>query len=156
MTFFNAVIKAVLARVDAVLANPVDEALDLLPGLLYFINANGVSTAAYNLLGGVLNAVNVLVENGILDLGGTSVEEYVETKLGLNVKNLDLEGIVKFLENKNITKGIKIYDVFRGTYTVDDGKVTFTPDLSADGNILEKFYCGEVKPYTYSGITDWR
>ena len=92
------------------------------------------------LIGGVLNAVNVLVENGILDLGGTSVEEYVETKLGLNVKNLDLEGIVKFLENKNITKGIKIYDVFRGTYTVDDGKVTFTPDLSADGNILEKFY----------------
>ena len=156
MTFFNAVIKAVLARVDAVLANPVDEALDLLPGLLYFINANGVSTAAYNLLGGVLNAVNVLVENGILDLGGTSVEEYVETKLGLNVKNLDLEGIVKFLENKNITKGIKIYDVFRGTYTVDDGKVTFTPDLSADGNILEKFYCGEVKPYTYSGITGWK
>ena len=156
MTFFNAVIKAVLARVDAVLANPVDEALDLLPGLLYFINANGVSTAAYNLLGGVLNAVNVLVENGILDLGGTSVEEYVETKLGLNVKNLDLEGIVKFLENKNITKGIKIYDVFRGTYTVDDGKVTFTPDLSADGNILEKFYCGEVKSYTYSGITGWK
>lgn len=156
MTFFNAVIKAVLARVDAVLAKPVDEALDLLPGLLYFINANGVSTAAYNLLGGVLNAVNVLVENGILDLGGTSVEEYVETKLGLNVKNLDLEGIVKFLENKNITKGIKIYDVFRGTYTVDDGKVTFTPDLSADGNILEKFYCGEVKPYTYSGITGWK
>ena len=156
MTFFNAVIKSVLARVDVILANPVDEALDLLPGLLYFINANGVSTAAYNLLGGVLNAVNVLVENGVLDLGGTSIEEYVETKLGLNVKNLDLEGIVKFLETKDITKGIKIYDVFKGTYTVDGGNVTFTPDASASGNILEKFYCGEVKSYTYSGITGWK
>lgn len=157
MTFFNAVIKSVLARVDEILANPVDEALDLLPGLLYFINANGVSTAAYNLLGGVLNAVNVLVENNIISLGGTSVEEYVETKLGLNVKNLDLEGIVKFLENKNITKGIKIYDVFNGIYNVDEnGSVTFTPDASADGNILEKFYCGEVKSYTYSGINGWQ
>lgn len=157
MTFFNAVIKSVLARVDEILANPVDEALDLLPGLLYFINANGVSTAAYNLLGGVLNAVNVLVENNIISLGGTSVEEYVETKLGLNVKNLDLEGIVKFLENKNITKGIKIYDVFNGIYNVDEnGSVTFTPDASAYGNILEKFYCGEVKSYTYSGINGWQ
>lgn len=156
MTFFNAVIKAVLARVDTVLANPVDEALDLLPGLLYFINANGVSTAAYNLLGGVLNAVNVLVSEGVIDLGGTSIEEYVETKLGLNVKNLDLEGIVKFLEAQNITKGIKIYDVFKGIYTVDGGKVTFTRDLSADGNLLEKFYTGEVKPYTYSGINGWK
>ncbi len=157
MTFFSAVIKSVLARVDEILASPVNEALDLLPGLLYFINANGVSTAAYNLLGGVLNAVNVLVENNIISLGGTSVEEYVETKLGLNVKDLDLEGIVKFLENKNITKGIKIYDVFNGIYNVDEnGSVTFTPDASADGNILEKFYCGEVTSYTYSGVNGWQ
>ena len=156
MTFFNAVIKSILARVDVILANPVDEALDLLPGLLYFINANGVSTAAYNLLGGVLNAVNILVEKGILDLGGTTIEGYVETKLGLNVKNLDLEGIVKFLEAKDITKGIKIYDVFNGHYDVDGGKVTFVPDASADENILEKFYVGEVKPYTYSGVNGWK
>ena len=152
-TFLKAVLDAVLDRVDAILADPVDEVLDLLPGLLYFINANGVSTAAYNLAGGVLNAVNVLVENGILDLGAESIEEYVLNNIGLDIKNLDLEGIIKFLGEKVDLKGIEIYDVFMGTYTVDGDKVTFAAD-TAEGstNILEKFYIGEIEDYAYAGI----
>ncbi len=155
--FFSAVINSVVTRVNDVLANPVNEALDLLPGLLYFINANGVSTAAYNLLGGVLNAVNVLVEEGVISLDGGSIEEYVENTLGLNVKNLDLEGIITFLENKEYTKGIKINDVFKGTYEVsEDGTVKFTANAEGGDNILEKFYCGDVVSYTYGGKNGWK
>ena len=155
--FFSAVINSVVTRVNDILADPVNEALDLLPGLLYFINANGVSTAAYNLLGGVLNAVNVLVEEGVISLDGSTIEEYVENTLGLNVKNLDLEGIITFLENKEITKGIKINEVFKGTYEVDaDGNVKFTADAEGGDNILEKFYCGDVVSYTYGGKNGWK
>ena len=154
-TFLKAVLDAVVNRVVEILADPVDEALALLPELLYFINANGVSTAAYNLAGGVLNAVNVLFEEGIisLEVDGTTydtIEGYLAASIGLDIRNLDLEGIIGFLEAKEITKGIKINEVFKGTYTVsDDGNATFTYDSASDNNILEKFYCGTVEAYTY-------
>lgn len=160
-TFLKAVLDAVLDRVDEILADPVDEALELLPELLYFINANGVSTAAYNLAGGLLNAVNVLFEQGIITLEAdgvacASIEDYLAASLGLDIRNLDLEGIFKFLDSKDMLKGIKLYDVFMGNYTVSGDEVSFTYDAAGDDNILEKFYVGDVEPYTYGGLYGYK
>lgn len=162
-TFLKAVLDAVVDRVEEILADPVDEALALLPELLYFINANGVSTAAYNLAGGVLNAINVLFQEGIIELKVddtvyTSIEDYLAASIGIDIRNLDLEGIISFLEAKEITKGIKINDVFKGAYTVNEttGEVTFTYDSASDNNILEKFYCGTVESYVYGGYSGWK
>ena len=162
-TFLKAVLDAVVDRVEEILADPVDEALALLPELLYFINANGVSTAAYNLAGGVLNAINVLFQEGIIELKVddtvyASIEDYLAASIGLDIRNLDLEGIISFLEAKEITKGIKINDVFKGTYTVNEttGEVTFTYNADSEQNILEKFYCGTVESYVYGGYSGWK
>lgn len=158
-TFLKAVLDLVADRAAEILADPVDEALELLPGLLYFINANGVSTAAYNLAGGVLNAINVLFQNGIISLKVdgetfTNIEDYLAASVGIDIRNLDLEGILTFIEAKGYTQGIKINEVFTGTYTKDDttGEVEFTYDAEGGQNILEKFYCGVVQSYTYGGF----
>lgn len=161
-TFLQAVLDAVVDRVVEILADPVDEALELLPELLYFVNANGVSTAAYNLAGGVLNAINVLFENHIIELKVDevvydSIEDYLAASIGVDIRNLDLEGIIGILEDKELTKGIKINDVFKGTYTVNEttGEVIFEYDTEAGNNILEKFYCGTVQTYVYGGFHGW-
>ncbi|MBQ6066663.1 MAG: hypothetical protein IJK89_07545 [Clostridia bacterium] len=162
-TFLKAVLDVMVNRVVEILADPVDEVLELLPELLYFINANGVSTAAYNIAGGVLNAVNVLFEEGLitLEVDGepcATIEDYLAGKIGVDIRNLDLEGIIGILEDKEVTKGIKINDVFKGTYTVNEttGEVIFEYDTEAGNNILEKFYCGTVTTYTYGGFHGWK
>ena len=169
-TFLRTVLDAVVDRVAAILNDPVDEALALLPGLLYFINANGVSTAAYNMAGGVLEAIKVLVDEGLIELKKDgvvydSIEAYLAATIGVDIRNLDLEGIIGILESKNVTKGIQINAVFKGEYTVDDetGDVTFTPmGTPTDGepdnreNILEKFYCGVMDTYDYGEFHGWK
>ena len=139
-TFLDRVVDAVLTRVDEILANPVDEALALLPQLIYFINANGAATLVENLLGSVLKAADVLVKNGTLKLEGEYAEDYeaglkdfVFEKAGIDISNLDLEGILAFVEGLDALKGLKINEVFT------------REDLNADGvkdNILEYFYMG--------------
>ena len=132
-TFFDLVVEALLNRVDQILANPVHEAFVLLPQLLYFINANGLATVVQNLLGSIINAGNMLVEKGVLQLeGGTTVADYIENMAGINIANLDLEGIFAFVETLDALHGLKLNEVF-------------TKDFDEDGvaeNILEYFYAG--------------
>lgn len=164
MSFFEAVIKAVLDRVDEILANPVEQVLALLPNVLYFINANGLSTAVKNLLGFAITAVNALVdpENGgiirlEIDVEGqdekqraATIEEYVEKSFGVDLNKLDLEGIFNFLENlKNddgdlVLHGLKLNEVF-------------THDFDNDGvaeNILEYFYIGSGAELYETSVTE--
>ena len=144
-TFLDHVIDAVLTRMDEILADPVNEGLALLPQILYFINANGVVTMVENLLGAVVNAADVLVKNGTIPLPeGTEIPEdgyetpetlaeYVFDLAGIDINNLDLEGIINFLERQEFMKGLKINEVFT------------RQDLNGDGvkdNILEYFYIG--------------
>ena len=147
------IIDAVFDRVDEILANPVDEALRLLPNLLYFINANGLATAVENLLGSIKTAGNMLVDMGVLkvpqrdDEGnelkdeednvlyveGADIFDFITDQAGIDIMNLDLEGIFRILETKvSALNGLKLNEVF-------------TRDFDNDGveeNILEKFYVG--------------
>ncbi len=99
------VLEATFARVDAVLADPVNEALDLLPNLVYFLNANGVSVSVQNLLAGVTGLIGTVKESfGVeIDLmvifndliNGLLPEESTVT---LDVANLDLESIFALVQ----------------------------------------------------------
>ena len=133
MDYFQVILNAILDRVNAILADPVNEALELLPELLYFINTNGLSTAVYNMLGGIINAVNVVIDKGIIDIGAASIEDYVANSFGINLRKLDLVGLFEFVEGLDAVHGLKLNDVF-------------TRDFNGDGiteNILEYFYIGE-------------
>lgn len=135
------VLDAVLARVEGILADPIDEVLALIPNLLYFINANGVSTAVKNLLGAVLNVIAILKENGVeIDLG--------DLLNGIDVNNLDLEGIFAILETKiPAIAGLEINNAFKGKVTENaDGTVSFEHDVNGE-NIIEKFYLGSIENF---------
>ncbi len=54
----RAVVDPILDKVEILLADPVNEIVELLPGVIYFINSNGLDAAVRN----VLNAVFSLIE----------------------------------------------------------------------------------------------
>lgn len=105
-TAYN-VLKALGDRVEAILAAPVNEVLDLLPNLIYFLNANGLGVAVDNLLQPVyvlvdkINALGVLEENiAIEDLIKITVEDEngAEKEIKLNLAALSLEYIINVAE----------------------------------------------------------
>lgn len=143
-TMFRPVIDAVLARYDEIMANLIDEAVELLPNLLYFINANGLSVAVRNLAGSVLNVVNVLNENGIADI------DLKELLFGLDIEKLDLEAVFTLLEDLEVLGDFEFNNAFKGNMTENaDGTVTFVRDVTGE-NIIKKFYLGDVDPYISS------
>ncbi len=143
-TMFRPVIDAVLERYDEIMGNLIDEALELLPNLLYFINANGLSVAVRNLAGPVLNVINVLNEKGIADI------DISELLFGLDINNLDLEAVFTLLEELEVLGDFEFNNAFRGYMTENaDGTVTFTRDVTGE-NIIKQFYIGDIDPYVSS------
>ena len=143
-TMFKPVIDAVLDRYDAIMGNLIPEAVELLPNLLYFINANGLSVAVRNLAGSVLNVINVLNENGIADI------DLKELLYGIDIEKLDLEAVFTLLEELEVLGDFEFNNAFKGYMTENaDGTVTFVRDVNGE-NILKKFYLGDVDPYISS------
>ena len=105
----TAVVKGVFAslaaRINAILANPVEEILELLPNLIFFLNANGAGVAIGNLLkpvNALLDSINALLEKpiSIADLIKikTTDEEGNEVELALDLENLALANVVEIVE----------------------------------------------------------
>ena len=91
-----------LARLEAILADPVDEVLELLPNLLYFINTNGLAACVNNLLAGpfaLLDAINEkLPEDQNFDLS-TLISNLLDgLPVNIDLTKLDLMAIVKIIE----------------------------------------------------------
>ena len=85
------ILNPILARLDAILANPIDEVIDLLPNLVYFINANGLTVSIYN----TIAAVNNILET-IAPLQEVNLDELV----GLPISNLNMSGICSIINDK--------------------------------------------------------
>jgi len=99
------VLNAVFARVDAVLADPVNEVFELLPNIIYFLNANGVSTSVKNLLAGVTGLTDVISEEFALEVDLMKIFNDLikdllpeDTAVTLDVENLDLESIFALVQ----------------------------------------------------------
>lgn len=95
------VLAALAARVDEILANPVNEVLDLLPNLIYALNANAAGVAVNNLLGPVnalLDKINGLglLENEI-NISKLLTVEIGGEKVAL-LQNLALANVVEIIE----------------------------------------------------------
>ncbi len=95
----EAVLAAVFARLDSILADPIEEILDLLPNVIYFINADGVSACVYNLLA----PVNALLES--LKPLGLEVDLYgmVKDAIGLDLANVNFDALLALVAD--LTKG---------------------------------------------------
>ena len=94
------VLGALATRVDEILANPVNEVLDLLPNLIYFLNANGAGVAVNNLLQPVYALLDKLavfgLEISIADLLKFTLED--GTEIAIDLANLSLANVVEIVE----------------------------------------------------------
>jgi hypothetical protein len=128
------ILGALATRVEAILANPVNEVIDMLPNIVYFLNANGASVAVNNILAPVYGILDKLTVFGIeLDLAEL---------LGFDLKYLSLADILDLVESKTgldleaaeeILVGLCIGDIEKADYTykmVADRKDTITVILT--------------------------
>ncbi len=81
-------------RVEEILANPVNEILDLLPNILYFLNANGASVAVNNLLAPIYAIIDKINALGVID------PININDILGFDLEYLSLADIIDLVEEK--------------------------------------------------------
>ncbi|HQA06254.1 MAG TPA: hypothetical protein PLD98_08160, partial [Clostridiales bacterium] len=118
---FKAILEPLLARLDEIVANPVDEILGIIPNLMFFINANGLSVSVKNTLHAVLNIFEAVAP--ALD---TSLDELI----GFSIDDLTFTGIFTILKDKT---GIDLnapIGEFMSTFWLGDLEVY----TSANGN----------------------
>ncbi|MBQ7295318.1 MAG: hypothetical protein IJW86_03905 [Clostridia bacterium] len=131
------ILKAAFARLDAILANPAVEVFNLLPNLLYFLNANGVAIAIDNLTAAVTTLINKLTVFGLeLDIAELidipKLLGIEDAELSISIDNLTVEAILELVAHLT---GI---------------------DLELLEDVLVGFALGEVKQYTsvsHTGVT---
>ncbi len=108
----EAVLKAVFARLDAILANPIDEAFDMLPNLLYFINAGGISASVNNLLSAVNALLTTLKASFGLEL---DIYGIVYDAIGLDLSDVSAQALIALAEEKlglELTPAAAVLDGF--------------------------------------------
>lgn len=96
--FVNALLACIGNRLDEVLADPVNEALDLLPGLVYFVNSDGIYETVYNLLAPIMTISDKL-----------SADIDLDVSLYLEQAHIDMDFIIEQVE-KGIGYGFKVPD----------------------------------------------
>ena len=83
------VIDPILNKVDVILADPLNEIFDVLPGVIYFINCNGLDTAFQN----IINAVLGVLANLEPAIGEVDIYELI----GFDFKTINIENIIRQL-----------------------------------------------------------
>ncbi|MBR5422669.1 MAG: hypothetical protein IK108_01540 [Clostridia bacterium] len=107
-----------LGRVDAIAAsaNPVQEIVAMLPELIYFINANGLSVAVRNLIAPVVNLLGLV--NNFVDTGDVGEIETVDDLLAFALNMLKDKVNVDFDLTQITISDLSITGVFNLLKTV--------------------------------------
>ena len=142
----SAVLTATFDRVDAILANPVEEVFNILPNVLYFINANGLGVAVENLLGAV-NALLIKLEGFGLEVDIASLVNFsdilgVETELTLY--NITMEAVVALVAELTGLNLDKVADVLVGFAL---GRVAAYESVSSADITAKMYYHDDFAKY---------
>ena len=142
----SAVLTATFDRVDAILAAPVKEVFDILPNVLYFINANGLTVAVDNLLGAI-NALLIKLEGLGVELDIASLVNFseilgVETELALD--NLSMKAIVALVAELTGLNLDKVADVLVGFAL---GRVAAYDSVSSADVTAKMYYHDDFAKY---------
>lgn len=134
------VIGRLLARIDGIAADPVNEVIALLPNILYFINANGLGAVVDNLVAPVDALITEAAPFAQDTLEG-GVFGLVKDLLTENVNGLELgeddDTFIEILTMDNILKIVKAYTGIK---------------VPADtAYVLKNFYIGKLEAIADSG-----
>ena len=140
---FTAILNPILDRLEEILANPVDELLGIIPNLIFFINANGLSVSIKNTLHAVLN---------ILEQVGPAADISLEELIGFSIDDLTFTGIFEILKAEtgidlNAPLGEFLSTFWLGdltVYTSANGTGAIRMDYSEDehrGDLITIVFC---------------
>ncbi|MBQ2760173.1 MAG: hypothetical protein IJE93_10435, partial [Clostridia bacterium] len=129
------IIDVLLTRVDQILEDPVNNLFTLLPGLIFFINSNGLDTAVTNLAAGVDTVLAALTPILGEDTDGDGVKEEVSlmSLLGVELAEYNFEYLMNLLMD------------LLNEYITDNQLQTYIVDFVAE------LTTGEVVAYTSAG-----
>lgn len=126
------VLTSLFSRVDEIFADPENEILDILPNVIYFLNADGLTTCVYNTLSAAYTLIETINGMGadlaVNDLLGTDLSDLSFFKLIELVQNetgLDLAPVVEIFGGLCVGT-IKQYDSVSGEYAY---KMSYNSDL---------------------------
>lgn len=115
------VLNSLFGRLDEILADPANEILEILPNLIYFLNADGLTASVYN----TFSAVHNLAEG----LKGLGVELDVNNIFGIDLSKLSFVDVVSLLENETGLDLTAIKEIFTGLAI---GTIKTYPSLSGN------------------------
>lgn len=100
------VLKSIFARVDEILSDPANEILEVLPNVVYFLNADGLTASVYN----ILSAVYALSEQlRLLD-----VELDINELLGFDTTKLSFTDVIGYIEEETGMNLTPVKEIFAG------------------------------------------
>ena len=126
-----------LGRVDAIAAseNPVQQIVAMLPNLIYFINANGLSVAVRNLLQPVIALLGVV--NGFIDTGDlgdiTTLDELVAAILNMLKDQIDVDFDLTQISISDLSI-TGVFDLLKVILGVDVNAAMTFPRMTNDEN----------------------
>lgn len=99
-------LKSFFGRLDEILAAPEEEILEILPNVIYFLNADGFTSSAYNAFSALHNLTDVLEKMGI--------ELDVYNLFGIDLSKLSLTDIVALVEERTSLDLTAVKEIFFG------------------------------------------
>ena len=106
------ILNSVLALVDEVSANPVEEVFNLLPNLIYFINADGAKVVVNNLLA----PVNAIVEKLSPVIGEVSITGLLTETIGFDIADIEMDTLLQIAVDNGIVLNDSIVTILSSLY----------------------------------------
>ncbi len=136
----KAVLHPVFDLLDKFAKDPVNELMDLIPSLVYFIESGAVVPAFRNIVNSIDTLITALSPAGVVE-GRTSLEEYLVMWANIDIHSLNTTGIFNLLINAlkgsyNLTP----VKADLGTEFLNGKIVSYT---SANGETYKKMVLGE-------------
>lgn len=100
------ILTCAFARVDEILADPANEILEVLPNVIYFLNADGLTNSLYN----TLSAAYALIES----LKGLSAEIDINELIGIDLGDLSFTALVTLVEDATKLDLTPVKELFSG------------------------------------------
>ena len=144
-----------LGRVDDIAdaENPVQEIVAMLPNLIYFINANGLSVAVNNLLQPVVALLGVV--NGFIDTGDlgdiTTLDELVAALLNMLKDQIDVDFDLTAISISDLSI-TGVFNLLKVILGVDVNAAMTFPRMTNDANGNAVVYVNETGEKEYINI----
>ncbi len=125
------ILGSVFARVDEILADPANKILEVLPNVIYFLNADGLTNSLYN----TLSAAYALIES----LKGLGAEIDINELIGIDLSDLSFTALVTLIEDATKLDLTPVKELFSGlcvgtikTYKSISGEYAYKMSYNSD------------------------